>query len=171
MVVRTDFIITYCVGFRAVEITVGLVEHHDFGKLDAELESVIVTSTCVLFLFDLGTHDVIWLKTDDVDAVVLALPIRLVLAIWSFHSRPNLHSLRVERCQVASDVENIEICLGLRLPVEHLEVEPIGVSHRVRIDFAEEVIVLLVHQVNGVKIARLKVTVKLQQLFLINVAW
>ena len=73
--------------------------------------------------------------------------------------------------QVASNVKNIEICLGLRLPVEHLEVKPIGVSHRVRVDFAEEVIVLLVHQVNGVKIARLKVTVKLQQPFLINTAW
>ena len=73
-----------------------------------------------------------------------------MLAVRGFHSRPNLHSLRVKWHQVASDVENIKSSFSLRLPVQNFEVEPVSVSHRVGVDFAEEVIVLLVHEVNGV---------------------
>ena len=143
-------------------------EYWDFWKLTSKFESVIVSTAGVLLLIWSAADYVILFETDDIDFVVFgAVPFCLVAAICALLPRPNIHTLAVERIQISSHVQNVESCLSLGGPIEHFEIEPVSVAFRIRVYFAEQIILILIRQVDRVQIPRLKVTVKLKKFLLV----
>ena len=55
------------------------------------------------------------------------------------------------------------------LPVENLEVEPVSIAFCVCVNLAEKIVFNVVDQECRVQISRLKITVELEQLVLVNV--
>ena len=78
----------------------------------------------------------------------MALPLRFEDSIRAFRASPDLHSLTIERSEISSHVEYIKGCASLGLPVEDLEVEPVGITLRVGICFTQKIVFRLADEVN-----------------------